>query len=249
MSRKKDIAAATPPQENFLWSLFCNILAPVFILNKGSGFFPSNGALYSLLAALAFPVAYGLREYLTAKHINRLSAVSLASVLLTGGMALIRPKGIFFAVKEALVPLIFALFAAGSVFYKKPLLRWLFWNSPLFDSRLIWERARKEGKESRLERLMNEGTLWLAGSFLLSSVLNFIIAVFVFKDIDPKLSTEEQAQILNEQIADMTWMGYVMIALPLMVLTGWLMYWTAGHLKKITKLSLEEMLNKPRNKI
>ena len=246
MNQSKEIIVPPARQENFLWSLFCNILAPVFILNKGAGFFPADGALYSLLLALAFPVAYGLREYSAAKHINKLSAIGLASVLLTGGMALARPKGIFFAVKEALIPLIVALFVAGSVFYKKPFLRWLFVNSPLFDSRLIWERARAAGKEGRLERLMNEGTLWLAGSFLLSSVLNFVIAVFVFTDIDPKLSTAEQAQILNEQIADMTWMGYVMIALPLFLLTGGLMYWTARHLKKITTLSLEEMLSKPR---
>ena len=166
MSRLKDSAGkGAPPQESFLWSLFCNILAPVFILNKGSGFFSSNGALYSLLLALVFPVVYGLREYLSAKHINKLSAIGLISVLLTGGMALARPKGIFFAVKEALIPLIIALFTAGSVFYKKPLLRWLFLNSPLFDARLIWERARKEGKESRLERLMNERD-FMAGRIL-----------------------------------------------------------------------------------
>lgn len=231
-------------KESFLWNLLCNIILPVLILNKAHSFFPSNGEQYSLILALAFPFGYGLREYIAAKTINTLSAIGLVSVLLTGGLALMKLEGIFFAIKEALIPLIIALFILCSVFfYKKPLLYIVLIKSPLFKSQLILDRVKTGGKESQFNRLMKTGTLWLSGSFLLSAILNFVIAFFVFTDIDIKLSPEKRSQILNEQIADMTWMGYIMIALPLSILMIALIWYLTKQLKKITDLTLEEIIN------
>lgn len=230
-------------KESFFWNLLCNIILPVLILNKAHSFFPSNGEQYSLILALAFPFGYGLREYITDRTINTLSAIGLVSVLLTGGLALMKLEGIFFVIKEALIPLIIALFILFSVFYKKPLLHIVLIKSPLFKSQLILERVKAKGNEILFNKLMKTGTLWLSGSFLLSALLNFIIAFFVFTNIDTSLSPEERSQILNEQIADMTWMGYVMIALPLSLLMIVLIYYLTKQLKKLTELSLEEMIN------
>lgn len=230
-------------KESFLWNLLCNILLPVLILNKAHSFFPSNGEQYSLILALSFPFGYGLREYIKAKTINKLSAIGLVSVLLTGGLALMKLEGIFFAVKEALIPLIIALFILFSVFYKKPLLYIVLIKSPLFKSQLILDRIKTKGNEILFSKLMKAGTLWLSASFLLSALLNFIIAFFVFTNIDATLPPKERSQILNEQIADMTWMGYVMIALPLSLLMIVLIYYLTKQLKKLTELSLEEMIN------
>lgn len=223
--------------------MLCNILLPVLILNKAHSFFPSNGEQYSLILALSFPFGYGLREYIQSKTINTLSAIGLVSVLLTGGLALMELEGIFFAIKEALIPLIIALFILFSVFYKKPLLYIVLIKSPLFKSQLILDRVKAKGNEILFNKLMKTGTLWLSTSFLLSALLNFIIAFFVFTNIDATLPPKERSQILNEQIADMTWMGYVMIALPLSLLMIVLIYYLTKQLKKLTELSLEEMIN------
>ena len=56
------------------------------------------------------------------------------------------------------------------------------------------------------------------------------------------LSEKEKAEILNTQIADMTWMGYVVIALPLMVITTSLFYYCLRSLARITGLSLNELM-------
>ena len=226
-----------------LWSLLFNIVLPVIILNKAHSFFPSNGALYSLIAALSFPLIYGLKEYVAVKTINALSVFGLVSVVLTGGLALMQLEGIFFAIKEASIPLLIALFILGSLFYKKPIMHLILEKSSAIKSQMILNCIKEREKESQFNRLMKTGTLWLSGSFLLSAALNFIIAFFVFTDINPEISSDMKSQILNEQIADMTWMGYVMIALPLSIFMAVLIWYMIRHLKKLTGLKLEEMIN------
>ena len=234
MNHKKD----TP-----LWNLLFNIVLPVIILNKAHSFFPSNGALYSLITALSFPFVYGLTEYAKAKTVNTLSIIGLVSIALTGGLALMKLEGIFFAIKEAMIPLIIAIFILGSLFFKKPLMYLILMKSSAIKSQLILSRIKDRESEIPFNKLMKTSTLWLVGSFFLSAVLNFIIAFFVFTDIDPEASSNQKSQILNEQIADMTWMGYVMIALPLSILMAVLIWYIIKHLKKLTGLKLEEMIN------
>ena len=234
MNRSKD----TP-----LWNLLFNIVLPVIILNKAHSFFPSNGALYSLIIALSFPLAYGVTEYVKAKTVNMLSIIGLVSIILTGGLALMKLEGIFFAIKEALIPLIIALVILGSLFYKKPLMYLILIKSSAIKSQIILSRIKDKENEIPFNKLMKMSTFWLAGSFLLSAILNFIIAVFVFTNISPEASSNQKSQILNEQIADMTWMGYVMIALPLSILMAVLIWYIIKHLKKLTGLKLEDMIN------
>ena len=69
-----------------------------------------------------------------------------------------------------------------------------------------------------------------------------MIALYVFKNIDPQLSEAIKEQIINKQVADMTWMGYVFIAVPLTIITGFLFWWILKQLKLLTDLTLEELI-------
>ena len=232
-----------PKKENPLFNLGFNIILPVIILNKGQNFIPFEPApVWTLIIALAFPFVYGLRDFIKAKKINFISVIGLISVALTGGLALLQLEGIYFAIKEAGVPLILAFIALGSVFVKKPLVSFLIFKSSLFDNDLIKSKLLSHNKERDFDRLMNSSTFILSGSFILSAVLNFVIALFVFKNIDPALEGGTRTQIINEQVADMTWMGYVFIALPLTFVMGFLLWRILNQLKSLTGLSLEELI-------
>ena len=84
-----------------------------------------------------------------------------------------------------------------------------------------------------------------SGTFFLSAMLNFYLAIRVFKEIPFDISEKEKAEMLNTQIADMTWMGYVVIALPLMVITTSLFYYCLRSLSRLTHLSLNELMSSP----
>ena len=230
-------------KENPIYNIGLNIILPVVILNKGQNFISSESApLYVLLLALSLPFFYGLKDFLQAQKINFFSLIGFLSILLTGGLALFQLQGIYFAIKEALIPLILALVALLSIFFKKPLASLLIFKSSLFNTSLIQHKLKTNHKEQAFEKLMNISTLAFSGSFVLSAILNFVIAVFVFKDIDPLLAENVKRQILNQQVADMIWMGYVFIALPLTLITGVLLWWILKQLKILTGLSLSEMI-------
>ena len=233
----------TQKKENPFLNLGFNIILPVLILNKGQNFITvENSAVFILILSLAFPFFYGLKDFIWDKKINWLSVIGLLSILLTGGLALLKLEGIYFAIKEAGIPLILAIIFAGSVIFKKPLAYIFIFKSSLFDIERIQSQLSINNNEKKFKSLMNKATLFLSASFVLSAILNFFIAIFVFKDIDPQLTESSKELIINKQVADMTWMGYVFIALPLTFVTAFLLWWILKQLKFLTGLSLEELI-------
>lgn len=228
-------------KENPLWNILFNIVLPVIILNKGHAFFSSNGPVYTLLIALSFPFIYGLKDYFTSRHINKISILGLVGIALTGGFALFQFEGLVFAIKEALIPLIIAVFIAGSVFYKKPAMSFFLLNSSLFKRDLILSRLKVNNREDDFKKILNFTTFCLAGSFVLSAIMNFAIAMWVFTDIS-HLDPESKSQTLNEQVAEMHWLGYVFIALPLSLVMVGILWFLIKRLKQMTGLSLNEIL-------
>ena len=151
-------------------------------------------------------------------------------------------EGIYFSIKEAAIPLFLAIVCLISIYIKKPVFKALVLNLPMFDQDLIKERLAENNKEGDFEKLMRSSTYFLVLSFIISAILNFIVALFVFKDIDKSLSDEVRKQILNEQVADMTWMGYVFIAVPLTLMLAWILWLNLSRMQSLTNLSLDELL-------
>lgn len=232
-------------KENPFYNILFNIVLPVIILNKFSEFFPyEHSSTYSLLLALSFPVVYGLKDYYVKKKTNFISVIGVLSIALTGGLALMQLEGIYFAIKEAAVPLFIALILVFSIFYKKPFIKLFLFEMPMFQKDLITKKIEEHGQQKQFEQLMNKSTWYLAGTFVLSAILNFIIALLVFKKIDASLEEALQKQILNKQIADMTWMGYVFIAFPISFITLFLLAYISRDIKKMTGLGFLDILQK-----
>ena len=224
-------------------SLFFDIIIPVLILNKLSPFFEKDGAFYALLIALFFPLSHGLFDFLKAKKINWLSLLGLFNVLFTGGLALMKLEGFWFAVKEAGFPSLIGIFVFFSCFSKKPLFSF-FLNQPgLFNKEQIDQKLEELDNKESYKALIKRCTFFLSGTFFFSAFLNFFLAIRIFKELPGKLSETERAEILNSQIADMTWMGYLVIALPLMLITALIFFYCLKNLSKLTHLSLSEMMN------
>ena len=231
-------------QENPLANIGFNILIPTLFLNKG-GEWTGASPFWVLLIALAFPFLYGLKDLISDKKINFISVLGLLNIGLTGGLALLETDGIFFAIKEAAIPLVLAFFCIFSIPLKKPVMEWMIFNSSLFNKERIQEQLLLKKEEKNFQKLMNQSTLALSSSFFLSALLNFWIAFFIFEPA-PDLSPSAMATLRNQQIADMTWKGYIFIALPLMLITGLILIWLYKKLQRLTGLSLEEMLSKPK---
>jgi hypothetical protein len=229
----------TPPENPFL-NLIVNILLPVMVLNKGTHY---AGPHLTLALALCFPIVYGLQDYIRRRHKNYVSLLGMINILLTGGLAVMNLGGIWFAVKEATLPLLLGVLVLGSAWTSNPAARLMFCNPQILNMSLIDERLRALGRETSFLRLLARTTLWLSLSFFISAACNFVLANHIFKDIDPSLAASAQSQALNEQIARMTWMGFAVIALPLMVFSGVLVYDFLKRLSRLTEVPLNSLLN------
>jgi len=229
-------------QENPFVNIGFNIVVPTLILNKGVEW-TSLTPFIVLLLALAFPLIYGLKDLITDKRVNFMSLLGLLNTLLTGGLALMEMEGIFFAIKEAAIPLLLGFFCLFSIPFKKPVMEWFLFSSSLFNKTLIETKITEKNNRQAFQKLMNQSTLALSSSFFLSAFLNFWIAFVIFmEELDPLLTSQELANVRNQQIADMTWKGYVFIALPLMLIMTLTMIWLFKRLSELTDLKLEEML-------
>ncbi|MEM6300012.1 MAG: VC0807 family protein, partial [Bacteroidota bacterium] len=194
------------PSSSFL-NILLNIVIPVVILNK---FNEQLGATWALVLALAFPIGYGLYELATEKKVNPISVIGLVSILLTGAIGLLKLPPEWVAIKEAAVPLVIGVFVLFSLRTPFPVVRKLLYNEALFDKPKIEAQIKNVAQREAFDRIFVTATYWLAGSFLLSSILNYALAKYLVK-------SPAGTAAFNEEIGQMTAWSFPVIAVPSML--------------------------------
>ncbi len=237
-SSDSPIPPEKPVQAENPWlNLIFNIALPVLILNKGG---EHVGSFYALLLAIFFPLAYGLWDLYRSHKINWISVLGLLNVLFTGGLALSGKTGLWFAGKEAAFPLLIGIFVWFSSYTPKPALSYFILNPQAFNIDKMNQQLNSAEKKDAFDQLVRKSTQFLSLSFAVSAALNFVLAARIFSPIDLNLSAESQSQILNEQIAQMTQMSFVVILVPsLVILLGIILHFSS-RFKKITGHPLED---------
>lgn len=219
--------------ENPLLSLLFNLAIPMGILNKLTD---RMGPQNALILALAFPIGYSLFLFFQTRKVSSIAILGLLNILVTGGFALTGLTGIWFAIKEASFPALVGLFVLGSAYSKKPFIESLLLNPQIMQVQKLETHLKAHHKGKLFHELLQRGTKLLSLSFLFSAIINFVLAVAIFKPLDSALGESERASILNSQIAEMTGWSFVAIALPSMIFMGFLLYYL---LKKIESLTGE----------
>ena len=232
-------------RENPFFNLLFNIIIPILILNKGHLFLGKNEGILVLLLALTFPVFYGVFDFIQNKRKNIISIFGTLNVLLTGGFALYKLDGIWFAIKEAAFPLLIGIFVFFSAYTKKSFFEYMTRYSPIFKWDLIEEKIQAFSSINHLKILFKKATIMFSMSFFISAILNFILALYIFSaEGGLEISSAEKEIILNKKIADMTWLGFVVIGLPMTAFAFSIFWWFLKQLKKITQLPIEKMIIK-----
>ena len=230
----------TQKQENPFGNILFNLVLPVLILNYSHKAWPQIHPAATLILALSFPIGYGIMDYFkNDRHKNILSILGVINVVFTGGLALFSLKGFWFAVKEAAFPLVIGLWCLGSAWTKKPLMNWIVYKSSLFQTSVIEKQTAAKNKEQELKGILKKSTIYFSLCFFFSAVLNFILALNIFQDTGEGSSP----QILNEKIADMTWISFLVIGLPMTAASAAALWWFIVRLKKITGLPLEQLIH------
>lgn len=231
--------AATPPQkENLLLNLACNVAAPAIILSK---FSDRLGAKTALITALSFPLAYGLYDLIKRRNFNFLSALGFTSTLATGGLGLLKLEPLWFAVKEAVVPMLIGLAVILSQWTKKPLVRMMLFNDQVLDVPRVEAALESRNQRPAFLNLMKSSSWLLAGSFFLSAVLNFVLARLI-------ITAMPDTPQFNEQLGRLTWLSYIVIMVPSLVIMLIALWRLIKGLERLSGLTLDEILRQPPEK-
>lgn len=233
------MASDHPKQENLLVNLLFNIIIPTLILTKFSG--PERlGPAWGIVVALSFPIIYGLRDYSRAHKVNLFSLLGVISVVLTGGMSLLQIDPKYIAIKEAAVPAIFGLATLISLRTPYPLVRTFLYNDMVLDTKRIDQALTHYGNHALFEKALVVASWVLAGSFLLSSILNYVLARILL--VAPP-GTEE----FNAQLGKMTALSYPVIALPAMLVMMGALFYLFRKICQLTHLELDEIVHQKDN--
>ncbi|MBO4370168.1 MAG: hypothetical protein J5808_02260 [Paludibacteraceae bacterium] len=223
-------------KESPLLSILFSIVIPAVILSKFSK--PEYlGVLPGFLIALAFPIGLALYNFLIRKEVGFIAVLGFVSIFLTGiiGVFEFDPKWI--AVKEAAVPLLIAIAVVVSLYTPYPLIRKLIYNDTLLDLPFIEQRLDERGTRDSLEKAMRTATWLVALSFLVSSILNYVVAKIV-------VTATPGTELFNEQLGKLTAISYPVIALPSTLVMLVALFYLLRKLKTLTgETDLDNLLS------
>ena len=228
----------TPPRENLLLNLGCNLAAPLLILSKGTD---RLGAMPALLLALAFPLGYGLYDFWRRRTFNFVSALGFARTLATGGLGLMRLEPFWFAVKEAAVPALIGLAVLVSQWARRPLVRQFLLNEQVVNLPRVQDAVDAHGRRTEFDALLRSGSWLLAASFGLSAVLNFALARHL-------ITAPPDTPEFNAQYGRMLVWSWPVIVVPSMAMMMVALWRLVKGLERLTGLRLEEIFHPPPEK-
>jgi hypothetical protein len=228
-------ARPTPPRENVWVNLFCNAILPGLLLTKLSR--PERlGPVWALVIAVSIPLVYGIYDLIRRRKWNIFSVLGIVGTLLTGGLGLMKTANLWFAVKEAAIPLILGLAIPISLRTKKPLVREMLYNDQVLDTHRIGAALAERGSEAGFDRELRKASWRLAGSFFLSAVLNYFLARWL---VTATPGSPEHAA----QIGKLNGVSWPVIVLPSMAIMMVALFRLLKGLERLTGLKGEELFH------
>ena len=229
------MSESTPQkQSGLLGNLAFNIVIPVLILTNLSSD-EYLGPAWSIVAALIFPIGYGLWDLKQTAKINPFSVLGIVSVFLTGGISLLELPAEYIAIKEATIPAIIGFAVLITQKTSKPLLKVFVLNEQIINWKNLNQSLEKAGAIEEFEKKMAISSYIVAGSFFLSAALNYILAKVIL--VSAPGTTE-----YTEELGRMTALSYPVIVVPSLIMLIGALWYIFVQIKKLTGEELEHFL-------
>lgn len=220
------------PQRDTYIELILNVVLPTVVL-----VFLSDedrlGPELGLIVGLSFPLAHATWSRWRGDPISPLSFLAVISVVMTGGIGLLKLDASWFAVKEALLPLIMAAFTWGSRYTRWPVVDTLIFR--LLDEHKVLKMLDENGKSDALGPMLNRVNLWFIACFFYSAVASYFLARYLV--VSPAGSVE-----FNEELGTFTFFSFPAVALPMTLAMGWALNGMLNGLESATGLEVDDLL-------
>ena len=237
-------------RESLLLNLAFNLIIPILLLQKGDDWFgqelgnllnaePKSNEVagFILIVALACPLGYGVRDFVVRRQFNVVSVLGFVSVLFTGAIGLLELSTHLFAIKEAALPAIIGVILILYRNKKNSLTRTFLYNPDVIRTDLVEAALEQRGNREKFERLLARSSWWLATSFVLSALLNYVLARLI---VDAEPSVDKT--LFTDQVGEMMVYSYPVIVAPCMVITGLTLWRLFKGIRKLSGLEPEDIM-------
>ncbi len=221
-------------KENPLINIIFNIVVPAIVLMKLSKE-EYLGPTWGLVVALIFPVVYFLYDFVKNGNKNFISILGFVSILLTGGIGLLELSPEVYAIKEASIPLIIGILVVVLVKTKYSIFNKLLYRPEIFEVEKIDAILQERSNTELFQKKMTFANFFLASSFFLSAILNYVLASIIVKSPAGSVA-------FNDEVGRMTFLSYPVIVVPSMIILMSVFYFFIRDIKKLTGLTFEEMI-------
>ncbi len=222
-------------RENPFINIAFSVVIPAVILTKLSTA-DRLGPVNALIVALIFPVGYAIYDFAKKRKIGFIPALGFISTLLTGLFALYELPVQWIAIKEASIPTLIGIMILLSMRTKSPLVQELLYNENVIAVDKVDARLESAHHREEFQKLMRSSSIILSLSFLVSAVLNYVLAFVVLKS---QPGTAE----FNSELGQMQALSWPVIALPSSLILIFALFRLLKGIEKLTGLKRDEILN------
>ena len=237
-------------RENIWLNIGLNVLIPSVLMSKGESWFESWGVFRMLgetedaalnrpaivlVVALAFPICYGIYDFVSRRKYNFFSVLGFVSILISGGVGLLELDKDWIAIKEAAIPALFGIAVLVSLKTPFPLIRTFLYSPELFDVPKVEQALKEKGNEAPFDQLMTRCTFYLVGSFAMSAVLNYVLAKYFIR-------SESGTPEFVQEMGKMTFWSWPVIMVPSMAVMMYTLTQLVNGIEKYTGYEMEDIL-------
>ncbi len=236
-----------------LLNVFLSVLAPVLVLDHcsvtGDSFW-HLGTTWAMVVALSLPIGCGIYSFVTDKKVEMLTVFGLLGTILTAvvtvyantgeGMAIRPDTPWWYAAKEALIALLLAGAMLVNTRKEGSMLRAFVYSDAIFDVKNIEKAVDENGNREQYDRTLDCAAYMTAGSLLFSALANFALALFFLLPVIDYPAAEQPVHY-NYAVSKMTWMGLLIIGVPLLATLMMVMRYLSSKLVKVSGLPDEKI--------
>lgn len=231
-----------------LLNVFLSVLAPVLVLDHCSATGASwwhLGTTWAMVVALSLPIGCGIYSFVTEKKVEVLTVFGLLGTILTGVVTVyantgdtlaIRPDTPWwYAAKECLIALLLAGAMLVNTRKEGSMLRAFVYSDAIYDVQSIEKSVEAQGKRPQYEHVLDVAAYMTSASLLFSAFANFALALYFLLPV-PDAPAAQQAELYNYAVSKMTWMGLLIIGVPLLVTLMMVMRYLSKKLAEVSGL-------------
>lgn len=237
-----------------LLNVLLSVLAPVMVLDHCSVSGPELwqlGTTAAMCVALSLPLGFGVWTFAQSRRVEPLTLFGLLGTILTGVVTIyantgsgdaIRPDTPWwYAAKEAAIPLLLCGAVMVTAKRQDSLLRVLLYSDSLFDIPTIEKQVTEKNQQTAYDALLWRSSLFLGLSLVVSAVGNFILSLcFLLPVLDQPAA--QQALEYNYAVGRMTWWGYLVIGVPLLLTLIGVIRHLISRLEMLTGLDRDRLM-------